>query len=115
MFTHGRYFPSTCHSHSPFSHSYQAGPSSSIHSFLHSITQIDGTIILLCLLHQLIMSQDGLDFSDGAQSPPDDSDMKYNADALQPAHLQCNKMEHHCLEGLQRFNTATAPMTVTPY
>ncbi|KAH9987187.1 NADPH oxidase [Russula vinacea] len=57
------------------------------------------------------MSQDGLDFSDGAQFPPDDPDMKYNADAPQPAHLQRNKTERRRLQGLQRFNTTTAPMT----
>jgi hypothetical protein len=60
------------------------------------------------------MSQNGLDFSDGAQFPPDDPDMKYDADAPQPAHLERNKTERRRLQGLQRFNTAV-PMTTTPY
>ena len=99
-----------------FSSSHQAGPSSSILSFFHSITQIDNLfVLLLYLLHRLIMSHNGLDFSDGAQFPPDElPDLKYDADVLQPAHLQRNKTERGRLQGLQRFNTAV-PMAVTPY
>jgi NADPH oxidase len=58
------------------------------------------------------MSPNGLDFSDGAQFPPDD--VKYNPDSLQPAHLQRNKTERGRLQGLQQFNTAV-PRTATPY
>jgi len=56
-----------------------------------------------------------LDFSDGAQFPPDEyPDLKYHADSPQPAHLQRNRTERGRLQGLQRFNTAV-PMTTTPY
>jgi hypothetical protein len=61
------------------------------------------------------MSTNGLDFSDGAQPPlGDNPDMKFDADASQPAHLRRNKTERRRLQGLQRFNTAT-PVTTTAY
>lgn len=61
------------------------------------------------------MSHNGLDFSDGAQSIDEYPDLKYDADSLQPAHLQRNKTERGRLQGLQRFNTTATPKTTTVY
>jgi NADPH oxidase 2 len=62
------------------------------------------------------MSTSGLDFSDGAHALPlgDNPDVKFDADASQPAHLRRNKTERRRLQGLQRFNNAI-PVTTTSY